>query len=342
MQAANTLAPAPGDGNRNDTMKAIAQTEYGAADVLRLEDVAKPVAQDNEVLVRVHAASVNAGDWHLMRGEPFFIRLIFGGLRKPTIKILGSDVAGHVEAVGKNVTQFQPGDEVFGSLSECGFGAFAEYVCATESALALKPAHTTFEEAAAMPGAALTALLGLRDMGQMQPGQKVLITGASGGVGSFAVQIAKAFGAEVTASCSPEKIDMVRSLGADHVIDYTQTDITQTGQHYDLIFDAAAYRSVFDYLPALTPEGTYVLVGGSAAQFFQAMFLGPWISRTSRKTVKCLTLNPNQADLVILREMMATGQIAPFISQRYNLNEVPAAIRQLEQRQVRGKVVIVV
>ena len=321
-------------------MKAIVQTEYGSTQMLSLQEVDKPVIPDNGVLVRVHAASVNAGDWHLMRGTPFLLRLIFGGLLKPKIKILGTDVAGRVEAVGKDVTQFQPGDEVFGSLSECGFGAFAEYVCATEAALMLKPANTSFEEAATVPGAALAALQGLRDFG-LVAGQKVLIVGASGGVGSFAVQIAKALGAEVTALCSTKKIDMVRSLGADCVIDYTQADVTRQGQHYDLIFDAAAYRSVFDYLPALTPEGTYVLVGGSTARFFQAMFLGPWISRLGGRKVKCLALKPDRADLIVLRDLIEAGKISPFIDRRYNLSEVPAAIRYLEQRQVRGKVAIV-
>ena len=320
-------------------MKAIVQTEYGSTQMLSLQEVDKPVVPDNGVLVRVHAASVNAGDWHLMRGTPFLIRLIFGGLLKPKIKILGTDVAGRVEAVGKDVTQFQPGDEVFGSLSECGFGAFAEYVCATEAALVLKPTNTSFEEAATVPGAALAALQGLRDFG-LVAGQKVLIVGASGGVGSFAVQIAKALGAEVTALCSTKKIDMVRSLGADCVIDYTQADVTRQGQHYDLIFDAAAYRSVFDYLPALTPEGTYVLVGGSTARFFQAMFLGPWISRLGGRKVKCLALKPDRADLIVLRDLIEAGKISPFIDRRYNLSEVPAAIRYLEQRQVRGKVAI--
>lgn len=320
-------------------MKAIVQTEYGSTQMLSLQEVDKPVVPDNGVLVRVRAASVNAGDWHLMRGTPFLIRLIFGGLLKPKIKILGTDVAGRVEAVGKDVTQFQPGDEVFGSLSECGFGAFAEYVCATEAALVLKPANTSFEEAATVPGAALAALQGLRDFG-LVAGQKVLIVGASGGVGSFAVQIAKALGAEVTALCSTKKIDMVRSLGADCVIDYTQADVTRQGQHYDLIFDAAAYRSVFDYLPALTPEGTYVLVGGSTARFFQVMFLGQWISRLGRRKVKCLALKPDRADLIVLRDLIEAGKISPFIDRRYNLSEVPAAIRYLEQRQVRGKVAI--
>ncbi|MGJ3246927.1 MAG: NAD(P)-dependent alcohol dehydrogenase [Elainellaceae cyanobacterium] len=329
-------------------MKAIARSEYGSADVLRLEEVNTPVVSDNSVLVRVHATSVNAGDCHLMRGEPFFIRFILGGLLKPKVKILGFDVAGQVEAVGKDVTQFQPGDEVFGDLSECGFGAFAEYVCATEAALAPKPTNLSFEAAATVPGAALTALQGLRDCGQIQSGQTVLINGASGGVGSFAVQIAKAFGAEVTAVCSTKKMDGMRSrsdsfgvsLGADHVIDYTQTDITQTGQHYDLIFDAAAYRSVFDYLPMLTPDGIYVMVGGSIARFFQVMFLAPWISETRRQKVKCLAVKPNQTDLMALKDLLEAGAIAPLIDQCYSLSDVPAAIRHLEQRQVLGKVAI--
>lgn len=321
-------------------MKAIVQTEYGSADVMRLETVDQPIVSDNGVLVRVHAASVNAGDWHLMRGTPFFIRLMFGNLLKPTIQILGSDVAGRVEAVGKDVTQFQPGDEVFGYLSKCGFGGFAEYVCAPEEALVLKPATMTFEEAAAVPGSALTALQGLRDFGQIQPGQKVLVNGASGGVGSFAVQIAKAFGAEVTGGCSTKKVDMVRELGADHVIDYTQEDVTQTEQPYDLILDAAAYRSFFDYLPALAAEGTYVWVGGSTAQFFQAIILGPWISRISRRAVKFLALTPNQDDLLLVKDLLVAGKIAPFIDRCYTLSEVPEAIRHLEQRRVRGKVAI--
>lgn len=321
-------------------MKAIVQTEYGSTDVLSLAEVDKPIVADNGVLVRVYAASVDAGNWHLMRGEPFLIRFIFGGLRKPKIKILGSSMAGRVEAVGQNVTQFQPGDEVFGDLSECGFGAFAEYVCATEAALALKPTNASFEAAATVPDSALAALQGLRDDGQIQAGQKVLINGASGGVGMFAVQIAKALGAEVTAVCSAKKVDRVRSLGADHVIDYTQIDFTQTGQRYDLVLDTAAYRSVFDYLPILTIEGTYVLVGGSTAQFFKVMLLGSWISRISRRMVKCLAASPNQTDLVTLKEWMEAGQIVSYIDRCYSLSEVPTAIRALEQRQVFGKIAI--
>lgn len=321
-------------------MKAIVQSEYGSTDRLSLQEVDQPGMSDNGVLVRIHAASVNAGDWHLMRGTPFLIRLMFGGLLKPKIKILGFDVAGQVAAVGKAVTQFQPGDEVFGDLSECGFGAFAEYVCARESALVLKPAQISFEAAATVPGAALAALQGLRDCGQLQPGQKVLINGASGGVGSFAVQIAKALGAEVTAVCSTEKMEMVRSLGAASVVDYTQTDVTQTKQRYDLILDAAAYRSVFDYLPVLTPKGTYVLVGGSTARLFQVMLLGSGISRISRRTVKCLASKPNPADLATLQDLLAAGKIVPYIDRCYPLSEVPAAIDYLERRQVRGKIAI--
>ena len=323
-------------------MKAIVQTEYGSTDMLSLEEVNLPVLTDQGVLVRVHAASVNAGDWHLMRGTPFLARLMFGGVLKPKIKILGVDISGRVEAVGKNVTKFQPGDEVFGDLSVCGFGAFAEYVCADEKALVLKPVNATFEAAATVPGAGLAALQGLRDCGRIQAGQKVLINGSSGGVGSFAVQIAKAWGAEVTGVCHAKKMDMVRSLGADYVIDYTQTDITQNRQRYDLILDAAAYCSVFEYLPIVTPKGSYVLVGGSMSRLFQVMLLGGLISKATHKTVKCLASNPNQADLLTLKDLIETGKITPFIDRCYDLSEVPAAIRDLEKRQVKGKISIII
>ena len=342
MTKSNPLTPAQGSRQRNHKMRAIVQTEYGSTDMLSLQEVDKPILSDNGVLVRVHAAAVHAGDWHLMRGTPFISRFIFGGILKPKIKILGMDMAGTVEAIGKDVTQFHIGDEVFGDLSGCGFGAFAEYVCATETALALKPINTSFEEAATVPAASMTALQGLRDLGQIQAGQKVLINAASGGVGSFAVQLAKVLGAEVTAVCSTKKMEIVRSLGADHVIDYTQTDVTKNGQLYDLIFDAAAYRSVFDYLPSLTTEGPYVLVGGSTARFFQVMFFGSLISRISHRQVKCLASKPNQADLVILRDLLAARKITPFIDRHYSLSEVPTAIRHLEERQVIGKVAIVV
>jgi NADPH:quinone reductase-like Zn-dependent oxidoreductase len=321
-------------------MKAIVQTEYGSSDVLSLQEVDKPVVTANGVLVRIRATSVNAGDWHLMRGDPFLTRLIFGGILKPKIKILGMDIAGQVEAIGKDVTQFQVGDEVFGDLSESGFGAFAEYVCATEAALVLKPTNISFEQAATVPCAALTAIQGLRDCGKIRSGQKVLINGASGGVGSFAVQIAKAFGAEVTAVCSTNKMEMMKTLGADQIIDYTQTDITKNGQHYDLILDAAAYRSVFDYRPILKAEGTYVLIGGSITRLFQVLLFGSVISRIMHRKLKCLMAKPNRSDLVILKDLIEAGKIVPLIDRTYNLSDVPAAICQLEQRQVRGKVAI--
>lgn len=321
-------------------MKAIAQAEYGSPDVLKLTEVERPLVQADTVLVRVHAASVNAGDWHLMRGSPLVVRLMIGGLLKPKIKVIGFDVAGTVEAVGSNVTCFQTGDEVFGDLSECGFGAFAEYACATEAALALKPDNLAFEEAAAIPGAAMTALQALRDIGKVQPGQQVLINGASGGVGSYAVQIAKAFGAEVTAVCSIEKMDRIRPLGADRVIDYAQVNLDQNKQTYDLIVDVAAYRSIFNYLPALKPKGTYVPVGGAIARLFQVMILGSLISKMSDRTVKSLMVKPNSADLATLRELIEAGKIVPLIDRLYSLEDVPIAVRRLEQRQVVGKVVI--
>jgi NADPH:quinone reductase-like Zn-dependent oxidoreductase len=321
-------------------MKAIVQTEYGSPDVLSLQEVDQPVVTANGVLVRVRATSVNAGDWHLMRGDPFLTRLMFGGILKPKIQILGMDIAGSVEAIGKDVTLFQVGDEVYGDLAESGFGAFAEYICATEAALSLKPTNISFEQAATVPGAALAALQGLRDCGRIKSGQKVLINGASGGVGSFAVQIAKALGAEVTAVCSTHKMAMMKTLGADYIIDYTQTDVTKNGQQYDLILDAAAYRSVFDYRSILKPDGTYVLIGGSISRLFQVLLFGSVISIIMGRRVKCLMAKPNRSDLVILKEMIEAGKIVPFIDKTYGLSEVPEAIRQLERRQVRGKVAV--
>jgi NADPH:quinone reductase-like Zn-dependent oxidoreductase len=237
---------------KDTQMKAIVYTEYGPPEVLQLKEVDQPTPQDNEVLVEVHAASVNYVDWASVRGKPFLIRLMGGGLLKPKNRILGADIAGRVEAVGRNVEQFQPGDEVFGDKGDCGLGGFAEYASVPENALALKPINMAFEEAAAAPQAAVVALQGLRDTGQIQPGAKVLINGASGGIGTFAVQIARSFGAEVTGVCSTRNVDMVRSIGADQVIDYTQEDFTKSGQRYDLIFDIVANRSVSDYMRALT------------------------------------------------------------------------------------------
>jgi NADPH:quinone reductase-like Zn-dependent oxidoreductase len=273
-----------------------------------------------------------------LRGEPLQ-RLVGGGLLKPKHKILGDDIAGRVEAVGVNVKQFQPGDEVFGISN---FGAFAEYVSVHENALALKPASMTFEEAAAVPVAGITALQGLRDHGQIQPGQKVLINGASGGVGTFAVQIAKSFGAEVTGVCSTRKLDMLRSIGADVVIDYTKEDSTQNGPRYDLIFAVGGYRSIFDYKLALSPEGIYVCAGGSSAQYFQGLLLGPLISMVGRKKLGSMYANPNQKDYVFLIELLEAGKVVPVIDRRYPLIEVPEALRYYGEGHTRGKVVITV
>jgi len=323
-------------------MKAIVITKYGSPDVLKLEEVPKPTPSDDEVLVEVHAASVNYSNSAFVRGKPFIVRLMGSGLLKPKHKILGSDIAGRVEAVGRNVKQFQPGDEVFGDLSGCGRGGFAEYVAVPENALALKPANITFDEAAAVPEAAVVALQGLRDLGKIQPGQKVLIVGASGGIGTFAVQIAKSFGAEVTGVCSTRNLDMVRSIGADHVIDYTREDFTKSGQRYDLILATAGYRSIFDYARALSPKGIYVVTGGSMAQVFQPMFLGPLISMTGTKKMGNLIVRINQKDLVLMKELIEAGKVVPVIDRRYLLSEVPEAIRYYAEGHARGKVVITV
>ncbi len=319
-------------------MKAIVYERYGSPDVLQLKEVAKPTPKDNEVLIKVHAASINSWDWELLRGKPFVNRLLFG-LLKPKIKILGADIAGRVEAVGRNVKQFQPGDEVFGDLCECGWGGFAEYVCARENALALKSASMTFEEVAAVPQAAAMALQGLRDKGQIQPGQKVLINGAGGGVGTFAVQIAKSFEAEVTGVDSTRKLDMLRSIGADQVIDYTQEDFTKSGQRYDLILDVAAYHSIFDYKRALSPKGIYVMVGGSSARIFQTIFLGPLISMTGSKKLGILAHKPNKG-LDFMKELFEAGKVVPVIDRRYPLSEVPEALRHFGEGHAKGKLII--
>ena len=324
-------------------MKAIVYTKYGPPDVLNLEEVREPTPRDDEVLIKVHAASANARDWRLLRADPFLVRLNLG-LLKPKHNTLGSDIAGRVEAVGENVKQFQPGDEVFGDLSGGGFGGggFAEYVCARENALVSKPADMTFEEAAAAPMAAVTALQGLRDKGRIQPGQKVLINGASGGVGTFAVQIAKSFGAEVTGVCSTRKSDMVRALGADHVIDYTQEDFTRNGQRYDLILAVNGYRPISNYKRALNDKGIYVMVGGSSAQLFQALLLGPFVSMTGSKKMGALSAKPDQEDLVFVKELVEAGKVIPVIDRRYPLSGVAEALRYLEEGHARGKVVITV
>lgn len=317
-------------------MKAIVYHNYGSPDVLKCEEIEKPTAGDNEVLIKVRAASANALDWRLMRGKPSFIRLMIGGLRKPKITQPGRDVAGQVEAIGRNVTQFKPGDEVFGVC----LGAFAEYACASEDKLALKPANISFEEAAAVPIAAFTALQGLRDKGRIQRGQKVLVDGASGGVGTFAVQIAKTFGAEVTAVCSTRNVDQARSLGADHVIDYTLEDFTQSGQRYDLIFAANAYHSIFDYRRALGQDGIYVMAGGGWAQILQAMSLGPLLSLIGSKKMWFCMAKMDKTDLALLKDLLASGKIVSVIDRRYPLSEAAEAIRYLEEGHARGKVVI--
>ena len=321
-------------------MKAIVYTKYGSPDVLQLKEVAKPFPKEDEVLVKVHSTSLNAADFETLRGT-WSAR--FGGPLRPQHKILGSDIAGRVKAVGRNVKQFQPGDDVWGDLSfPYGFGTFAEYVSVSETALALKPASMTFEEASTYPQVAIISLQSLRDKGQIQPGQKVLINGAGGGMGSFAVQIAKYYGAEVTGVDSTRKLDLLRSLGADHVIDYTQEDYTKSGQRYDLILDVVAHRSVFDYSRALSPDGTFLIVGGSLATFLQVVLLGALISKTGNKKLGLNAYEPNnREDLAFLTELFEAGKVVPVIDRRYPLSEVPDALRYLEEGQALGKVVIV-
>jgi NADPH:quinone reductase-like Zn-dependent oxidoreductase len=319
-------------------MKAIVYTEYGGPDVLHLMDVAMPVPNDDEVLVRVRAASANAMDWRLMRGTPLLARLVAGGLRKPKTTRIGRDVAGEVEAVGANVTQFKSGDEVFGAC----LGAFAEYACANASRLVPKPANVSFEQAAAVPVAGITALQALRNKRAIKAGDKVLIDGASGGVGTFAIQIAKALGAEVTAVCSTANVDTAKSIGANHVIDYKREDFTQGEQRYDLIVGANAYRSIFDYRRALAEDGTYVMVGGGGMQILQGLLLAPLISLFGRKKLGSQMAKAGSADLVFLQELLATGKIDPVIDRRYVLDDAAKAIRYLEQGHAKGKVVITV
>lgn len=321
-------------------MKAIVYTQYGSPDVLQLKEVAKPEPKDDKVLVKVHAASANALDYRRFEKLSSMGRFIEERLLKTINKVLGADIAGVVEAVGASVKQFQPGDEVFG-VSTGSAGGFAEYACAAENNLALKPANLSFEAAAAVPVAALTALQGLRDKGQIQPGQKVLINGASGGVGTFAVQIAKSLGAEVTAVCSTRNLDMARSIGADHVRDYTKEDFTQNGQRYDLILAVNGYHPLSAYQRALNPQGIYVCTGGTLPQIFQAILLGPWMSRKRGKKMGFMGIaKTNQKDLVLMGELLEAGKVVPVIEKCYPLGEVAAAIRYLAAGHARGKVVI--
>ena len=324
-------------------MKAIVCTKYGSSDVLQLQEVEKPAPKDDEVLIKIHAASINSRDWRMMRANPFFIRLVPGGFLQPKNKILGADVSGWIEAVGSSVKQFKPGDEVFGYLpSATGRGTFAEYVCANENAITLKPANLTFEQAAAVPVAAMTALQGLRDKGNIQPGQKVLINGASGGVGTFAVQIAKAFGAEVTAVCSTRNLEMVRSIGADHVIDYTKEDFTRKGQRYDLILAANGYHPISDYLHVLNPEGSFVVAGGSMLQLIQAALLGRQTSKTGNRKTYVVTLVQSQRDLILMKELLESGKVVPVIDGCYPLSKTPDALWYFEKEHAKGKIVIAV
>lgn len=331
-------------------MNAIVQTEYGGPEVLRLAQVERPQVSAGRVLVRVQAAAVHAGDWHLMRGKPWLVRLIFGGLWKPKVQILGCDVAGEVVAVGTGVTRFQPGDAVFADVSESGFGAFADYALVPEAALVRKPANVSFEAAAAVPVSAGSALQGLRDTGKLQAGQQVLIIGAGGGVGSFAVQIAKLLGAEVTAVCGANKLERVKLLQPHHLVNSSVIDVCQIDnqinsqsdgpRRYDLIFDTAAYRPAKDYQPLLKSGGSYVLVGGDTAKLFKVMLFGSWMKTKQQQQFKFFAAKPNAADLAILGDWLATGQLQPCIDRTYPLQELPQAMQALEQRQICGKAVI--
>jgi NADPH:quinone reductase-like Zn-dependent oxidoreductase len=324
-------------------VKAIVRDTYGSPDVLELTDIDKPEPADEEVLVRVHAASVNPADWHFLRGAPYIARMQFG-LRKPKDRVLGCDVAGHIEALGKDVTMLKPGEEVFGSSFMHGLGAFAEWVCISEDLLAPKPAALSFEQAAAVPLAASTALQGLRDHGQLEPGHKVLIIGASGGVGTFAVQIAKSFDAEVSGVCSTRNVQMVRSLGADHVIDYTQEDFTHSGHNYDLIFQLAGTLSPSECRSALSTNGTLVMSSGESEgrwigpveRVIKALVLSPFVSQK----MASFTVKPNREDLQLLKQFIEEGTLTPVIDRTYPLAQLPEAIRYLEEGHARGKVLI--
>jgi NADPH:quinone reductase-like Zn-dependent oxidoreductase len=310
--------------------------------VLQLREIATPAPAEDEVLIKLYASSVNPLDSFAIRGPLFFVPMI-GRVLKPRHKIAGADIAGRVESVGRDVKQFRPGDEVFGaSFGRKGLGGFAEYACAVEDSLARKPANLSFEEAAAVPVAAITALQGLRDKGRIQRGQKVLVDGASGGVGTFAIQIAKSFGAEVTAVCSPRNVDRARSIGADHIIDYTREDFTQSGLRYDLILGANAHHSIFDYWRSLSREGIFVMAGGGLGRILQAVILGSFMSRIGSKKTRFFIAKTNAKDLVFLKDLLEAGKIAPVIDRRYPLGEVPAALRYREEGHAQGKVVITI
>ena len=322
-------------------MKAIVYTKYGTPDVLSLHEVEKPTPKDDEVLVKIHAVSLNQYDWHLLTADIFLVRLMGGGLLKPKRGAPGADIAGRVEAVGANVTQFQIGAEVFGDIAAAGGGGCAEYVCVPEKLLALKPNNLSFEQAAAVPMAGITALQGLRDVGKIQAGQNVLIQGAAGGVGTFAVQIAKMFGANVTAVCSTRNLEQARALGAEYVVDYTKEDFTQSGKRYDLILAANGYHSLADYKRALTPQGRYVMAGGTMRQIFDAMLWGSWNSRGGQK-MGGVSAHTSQPDLEYLKEQIEARKIKPMIDRCYPLSQTADAMRYLGQGHARGKVIITV
>lgn len=319
-------------------MKAIVYSEYGTTDVLKLKVIDKPIPNEDEILIKVYAVSINDWDLGLLQGDP--INRLLNGLFKPKIRILGSDIAGRIEAVGKNVKKFHPGNEVYGDLSG-RWGGFAEYVCARENELALKPASMSFEEASAIPQAAMLAIQGLRDKGQIRSGQKLLINGAGGGVGTFALQIAKLYGVEVTGVDREGKLDMMRSIGFDHVIDFKQEDFTRNGKSYDLILDVKTNRSIFDYTRVLSRNGIYVTVGGSMIRLFQALFLGPLISIINKKKIYFVALKSNK-DLDYMNELFEKGKVKPVIDRTYRLDEVPKALRFFSEGDHKGKVVITV
>jgi NADPH:quinone reductase-like Zn-dependent oxidoreductase len=320
-------------------MKAVVYARYGPPEVLRLEDIERPHPSGDQVLIKVRAVSVNASDWERLQGKPLYARI--GGPVRPRFRILGSDVAGRVEAIGPAVSRFRPGDEVFGDNLAL-MGGFAEYVCAREQALAAKPAGLSFEEAAAIPQAGVLALQGIRREGRVQPGQKVLVNGAGGGAGMFAVQLAKLAGAQVTGVDNAGKLDFVRSLGADQVVDCTRTDFTRTGEQYDLVLDLAAHRSAFGYRRALAANGRYLYVGGSVPTLLQVLLVGPLIGRTAGKKIRLLVGQPNPQDLVTVAELCQAGTIVPVIDRRFSLSEVPHALRYLGEGRAKGKLVITV
>ena len=322
-------------------MKALVNEAYGNADVLQFKEMPRPVVGDDEVLIAVQASSINKAEWYLLNGRPYLLRLSPGGLRKPRVNILGGDIAGVVEAVGGNVTQFSVGDELYGDISDSGMGGYAEYVSAPAHVMAHKPQNLSFGEAAAVPSAAVTALQGIRAAGGVKPGQKVLVNGASGGVGTYVLQLAKMYGAEVTAVCSTSKIELVRSLGADHVIDYKQEDFTRSGRQYDLILAVNGGRSMTEYRRALTPRGICMVIGGTMSQIFQAMLLGPLLSRKDGQRILTMGATKiNQQDLQTVAELLDEGQLSPVIERCFPFSEAIDAMREFGHGHAAGKLVI--